>query len=430
MYNTATMPTPMSYSVPVQYTVPQPYLQQPYDITQNYGSGGLASFARIAAPIALGWALGPAGFGLGQAMGLGTGFASMIPAMIGGGLLSYGLAGSDRSFTDFLKGGLSAYGGASLGASGMEAAGSTLEGAAAPASTFASLPTEAAAGGVNPLDIPNVNVTQDLMSAPGGVDQAYIDKLPPLAPPVGGQGNVFDNMGQSLSGLGKLTQSPAGLKELVSSAAPAMAGMALESPADRGPVPTMGDTGGTFGGSSLTEEQRQAIAARYAGSTAFTPPNVGRASPYGAPTSYRAAQGGNVPPLRSGSFVIPSDVVSDVGDGSSNTGHKVLGRIFSSNPATYARGGAASGPIRGPGGGLDDLIQTNIDGVKSARLSNDEFVVPSAVVSQLGGGSNKAGSEKLYNFIKNVRFSKHNTTRQPASIRNGGLNALLANGRR
>ena len=84
--------------------------------------------------------------------------------------------------------------------------------------------------------------------------------------------------------------------------------------------------------------------------------------------------------LEGGSFVIPADVVSGVGDGSSEEGHDILTRMFNMNENNMAAGGLLKGPIQGAGGGLDDLIQTSIDGVRSARVSNDEFVVPSAII--------------------------------------------------
>ncbi len=132
------------------------------------------------------------------------------------------------------------------------------------------------------------------------------------------------------------------------------------------------------------------------------------------------AEGG--PILESGSFVIPADVVSSFGDGSSDEGHRKLSQQFGG----FALGGnVLGGEIKGPGGGLDDLVQSSIEGVKSARVSNDEFVIPSNVVNRIGGGNTKAGSEKLYNFIKNVRLNKHGTSKQPASINNVGIKSLL-----
>ena len=62
----------------------------------------------------------------------------------------------------------------------------------------------------------------------------------------------------------------------------------------------------------------------------------------------------------------------------------------------YAMGGGIlKGPIKGPGGGLDDLIQTGIDGVRVARLSTDEFVVPKDVVRRLGGWFSKSWCRKI-----------------------------------
>jgi hypothetical protein len=126
--------------------------------------------------------------------------------------------------------------------------------------------------------------------------------------------------------------------------------------------------------------------------------------------------------LTSGSFVLPADVVSDVGDGSSSSGHNRLSKMFNVND--YARGGL-SGRIKGPGSGLDDLIQTSIDGVRSARLSNDEFVIPSKQVCEIGDGSCKEGSEKLYAFMKDVRLKKHGTSKQPKELRMAGLRNIV-----
>ena len=131
--------------------------------------------------------------------------------------------------------------------------------------------------------------------------------------------------------------------------------------------------------------------------------------------------------MESGSFVLPADVVSDVGDGSSDSGHRRLTKLFGGKDE-YALGGGTGilkGPIKGVGSGLDDLIQTGIDGVRVARLSSDEFVVPKDVVRDLGKGSQKAGSEKLYNFMKDVRLNKHGTNKQPKEIHMSGLRKMV-----
>lgn len=86
---------------------------------------------------------------------------------------------------------------------------------------------------------------------------------------------------------------------------------------------------------------------------------------------------------------------------------------------------AGGGAIIGAGGGLDDLIQTDISGVTPARLSDGEFVIPADVVSAMGDGSTKAGSEVLYDMIKNIRRHKYGRDKQPPSLKSG-LSRLMS----
>lgn len=86
-------------------------------------------------------------------------------------------------------------------------------------------------------------------------------------------------------------------------------------------------------------------------------------------------------------------------------------------PATYAHGGVIAlqdgGKIAvGPGGGLDDLIPTTIDGHRAAALSDGEFVIPADVVSMMGDGSSRAGSQRLYELIRQIRSAKTGTDEQ------------------
>lgn len=83
----------------------------------------------------------------------------------------------------------------------------------------------------------------------------------------------------------------------------------------------------------------------------------------------------------------------------------------------YAQGGviqlAEGGKIAvGPGGGLDDLIPTSIDGHTAAELSDGEFVMPADVVSMMGDGSSSAGARRLYDLVKQVRELKTNSAEQ------------------
>lgn len=85
---------------------------------------------------------------------------------------------------------------------------------------------------------------------------------------------------------------------------------------------------------------------------------------------------------------------------------------------------AIGGKVSGPGGGMDDMVPATIEGHQMAKLSNDEFVIPADVVSQLGDGSSNAGHRKLYDFISNIREAKTGNPAQPPKLMSAlkGLN--------
>jgi len=70
----------------------------------------------------------------------------------------------------------------------------------------------------------------------------------------------------------------------------------------------------------------------------------------------------------------------------------------------------------GPGGGLDDLIPTSINGRRAAALSDGEFVMPADVVSMMGDGSSNAGARRLYDMVRQIRESKTGTSRQAGPL--------------
>jgi hypothetical protein len=70
----------------------------------------------------------------------------------------------------------------------------------------------------------------------------------------------------------------------------------------------------------------------------------------------------------------------------------------------------------GPGGGLDDLIPTSINGRRAAALSDGEFVIPADVVSMMGDGSSNAGARRLYDLVKQIRQDKTGTSRQAGPL--------------
>lgn len=75
----------------------------------------------------------------------------------------------------------------------------------------------------------------------------------------------------------------------------------------------------------------------------------------------------------------------------------------------------------GPGGGLDDLIPTSINGRQAAALSDGEFVIPADVVSMMGDGSSNAGARRLYDLVKQIRQAKTGTDRQAGPLPTGKI---------
>jgi hypothetical protein len=78
----------------------------------------------------------------------------------------------------------------------------------------------------------------------------------------------------------------------------------------------------------------------------------------------------------------------------------------------YAHGGY----LDGQGDGMSDSIPATIEGKQPARLADGEFVVPADVVSHLGNGSSKAGSQRLYAMLDKVRKARTGHTKQGRQI--------------
>ena len=137
--------------------------------------------------------------------------------------------------------------------------------------------------------------------------------------------------------------------------------------------------------------------------------------------------------INPGDFVISADVVSGVGDGSSAFGFQRLAEEFGI-PQSGPFQAALGGEVRGPGGGLDDFLQTSIAGKKAALLSNQEMVVPRDIVAKAALRNNpklspqqalKQGQDMFYNLMTNVRSQKNQAKggNQPAKLK-GSLASL------
>jgi len=136
---------------------------------------------------------------------------------------------------------------------------------------------------------------------------------------------------------------------------------------------------------------------------------VGAPRPYDAPernmqpvvsdgTEQPYAKGGA---LESGGFVIPADVVSHLGNGSSEAGLRLLAQRY----------GAA--PIKGKGDGMSDSIKTTIDGQQPARVANEEARLTKAQVQAAGG------AKKLYAMMDRIRHARTGSKEQGKQINPG-----------
>ncbi len=79
------------------------------------------------------------------------------------------------------------------------------------------------------------------------------------------------------------------------------------------------------------------------------------------------------------------------------------------------QGMARGGLLKGPGGGLDDMMRARV-GSREIALGGGEHVTPADVVSMLGDGSSEAGSRKLTAMEERVRKAKTGTPRQAGKI--------------
>jgi hypothetical protein len=105
--------------------------------------------------------------------------------------------------------------------------------------------------------------------------------------------------------------------------------------------------------------------------------------------------------LESGGFVIPADVVSHLGNGSSEAGLRLLAQRY----------GAA--PIKGKGDGMSDSIKTTIDGRQPARVANEEARLTKSQVQAAGG------AQKLYAMMAKIRQARTGSKEQGKQINPG-----------
>jgi hypothetical protein len=108
--------------------------------------------------------------------------------------------------------------------------------------------------------------------------------------------------------------------------------------------------------------------------------------------------------LATGGFIVPADVVSHAGNGSSDAGLKFLAQRLGAQP------------IRGHGDGMSDSIHTTIDGQEPARVANEEAYISPEHVARIGGGDARRGAQRLREVMADLREARTGSTEQGKQI--------------
>ena len=153
-----------------------------------------------------------------------------------------------------------------------------------------------------------------------------------------------------------------------------------------------------LGGSNDAEAPNNSYVSPFAGTRAApaAAPNFvqmpSQAQSYQSMLGKGMAQGGAVG-MNTGGFVVPADVVSHLGNGSTNAGVSALKKRY---PNAHH--------IQGHGDGMSDDIPATIDGKEPARVADGEVYIE--------GADNKG----LKSLMANVRKARTGTTKQAKAI--------------
>lgn len=315
---------------------------------------------------------------------LGIGANFIVP---GSGMIVGGLAGAAQNKNDPLLGAalgaMGGYGGGQL-AAGLQGAGAGAAQTAAQEAAAQQLAQNAAVdsamGGAGVLTAPGAQ--QSFLSqaaadaATGFMDKGVTDQL------AQGAQATFNDPGKFMEGMGgKMpTAKAAGL-----AAAPMLYDYMMPKQGEDEGIPKDGEgkkfdydpgyTGGTMTGPDPSSERQWY-------NSSYTP---------------KYAEGGEVQ-MAEGGFVIPADVVSMAGNGSSSAGLEAFGSLM----------GAV--PIDGPGDGMSDDIPASIDGRAPARVARQEAYLPPETVARMGG------AKKLYSMVERVRRMAHGKVEQQRPV--------------
>lgn len=237
---------------------------------------------------------------------------------------------------------------------------------------------------VSPQALAAANASPDaIMSVTAAKDAALANNV--LAP---------QGLDAAKAGLSAAVQDPSRLVATMGGTMPALkaAGMAA-APALAGTV-VPGAAGSPFGGDAERSEYN--YDAGYTGGEA-TAPSASSERRWFRPQFTRMAAGGGIG-LASGGFVIPADVVSMIGNGSSDAGLEALAKHLGATP------------IDGGGDGMSDSIPAEIDGQAPAAVARQEAYLSPDKVRAAGGEA------KLYELLERVRQAAHGTRQQQRPV--------------
>jgi hypothetical protein len=387
-------------------------------------------------PMALGFALGPAGAGLFQSA-LSAGLAVGAGYTLATGSLQQGISA-----------GLGAYGGSNLG-TGLQAAGTADAATSAAASDAASsgLQVAGGAGGaaaeaamVNPMAHPDFGgsiVTGGPSTTPINLGGAASGAM--THPDFGGsiatggpsQAFAFDPMtgDQIITGTGGPLPGPEIITPTPSGGVYGKSSMPIVNNMTDRLAPTTPGSAFTGAERSLLGDKatRDLAAERYAAETGST---LGTSAMQiaGGAAGQSAAEEQEVIKAQQAAIDDKRERRRRLAE---EVARRTLGRVnvrsgglmkLAGGGMTYMEAGGTTGPTGAPrevvgnGDGMSDSVPADIEGVQEARLADGEFVIPADVVADIGNGSSDAGSKKLYDMMDRIRKARHGTTEQPPEI--------------
>ena len=351
-------------------------------------AGFLDGILEVALPMAAGFALGPAGFGLTSSLGAAGivgGVTGLLEGDLGKGLMA----------------GLGAYGGSSLG-SAWDPLGNVAGNTAPTAAQTAQATQAAKVGqakqaasnlGTNPVlqkgpstlveqsaqnAAPmNYNFTVGSPTTPFGPGQVPLATTPtPAAPPSAAAGSEWYKNPWLIGGAGVL-------------GAGALAGQ--QEPWQ----PPVQQSSSNYDGIYVPQDRDVSFGDPLATSSEYN--YFTETNPVPGYKKYGMAAGG-LAALDDGAFVVDARTVSELGNGSSSAGIELLSQL----------GGT---PVQGEGDGVSDSIPATIDGEEEIRIARDEVIFSPEALANLGGGDEKKGAQQLYALMDKAKAARQKADR-------------------